>query len=87
MLAVTLVIGSTMTVGLILLPPLSSPMMLIQSVEAATTVSDAGNCFIGTPTIVGTNNNDIIQGTEGTDFIIGLGGNDRVYGNGGRDYP
>jgi Ca2+-binding RTX toxin-like protein len=74
--------GGTMTVGL-LLPPLS-PMLLIQSAEATTT-SDASNCFIGSPTIVGTNNDDVIQGTEGDDFIVALGGNDRILGKGGDD--
>jgi Ca2+-binding RTX toxin-like protein len=82
-LGVTLVICSTVTVGLLLLQ--LSPI-LIQSAEAATTVSDAGNCFIGTPTIVGTDNDDVIQGTEGRDYIVGLGGNDRIYGNGGNDF-
>jgi hypothetical protein len=74
--------GGTMTMGL-LLPPLS-PMLLIQSAEATTT-SDESNCFIGSPTIVGTNNDDVIQGTEGDDFIAGLGGNDRILGKGGND--
>ena len=72
---IILVIGGTTVVGgLVLPPPLSSslPMSLIQSAEAPT-VTDSGNCFIGTPTIVGTNNDDVIQGTEGVDFIVGLG--------------
>jgi Ca2+-binding RTX toxin-like protein len=82
-LAMTLVIG-TMTVGLLLLP-LSPPKSLIQSAEA-TTVSDAGNCFLRTPTIIGTDNDDVIRGTEGRDYIVGLGGNERIYGNGGIDF-
>jgi hypothetical protein len=61
-----------MTIELVL-PPLSSTKLLIQSAEATTT-SDASNCFIWTPTIVGTDNDDVIQGTEGNDCIIGLGG-------------
>lgn len=60
-LAVTLVIGSTMTVGL-LLPTLSS-LMLIQSAEATTT-SQVPECFGGPATIVGTDNDDVIEGTE-----------------------
>lgn len=38
-----------------------------------------------TPTIVGTNGNDVIQGTNGADSILGLGGNDQIFGNGGND--
>src|SRR5215210_5637934 len=56
---------------------------LIQSAEATTT--EVLKCFGGTPTIVGTDNDDVIQGTEGDDWIAGLGGNDRIYGNGGVD--
>jgi Ca2+-binding RTX toxin-like protein len=77
MMAIVLVIG-TMTVGLLPLSP-----MLIQSAEATTT--EVLKCFGGTPTIVGTNNDDVIQGTEGDDWIAGLGGNDRIYGKGGND--
>jgi hypothetical protein len=72
-----------MTIELVL-PPLSSIMLLIQSAEATTT-SDASNCFIGIPTIVGTDNDDVIQGTEENDCIIRLGGNDRILGKGGND--
>src|SRR5215213_9495536 len=77
MMTIVLVIG-TMTGGLLPLFP-----MLIQSAEATTT--EVLKCFGGTPTIVGTDNDDVIQGTEGDEWIAGLGGNDRIYGNGGVD--
>ncbi len=38
-----------------------------------------------TPTIVGTNGNDVINGTGGADVIAGLGGNDKIYGKSGSD--
>src|SRR5918996_2195616 len=79
-LAMTLVIGTTMTAEFLQLSP-----TLIQLAEATSTNPES-NCFIGTPTIVGTENDDVIQGTEGRDYIIGLGGNDRIYGNGGNDF-
>ena len=78
-----LVMGLLMTVGLLPLP--LSPMF-IQSAEATTTTTTGvPECFGGPPTIVGTDNDDVLEGTEGDDFIVGLGGNDRLYGNGGND--
>jgi Ca2+-binding RTX toxin-like protein len=41
--------------------------------------------FVGTPTIVGTNNDDFIQGTGCKDYIIGLGGNDKILDKVGND--
>ena len=67
-LAVTLMIG-TMTVGL--LPPLLSPMF-IQSAEATPTAPQVPNCWGGSPTIVGTENDDVINGTKGDDVIVGI---------------
>jgi hypothetical protein len=72
--------GTILTVGLVLAPLLSSPILLIQSAEASTTTTELPKCWGRTPTIVGTNNDDVIEGTEGDDFIVGLGGNDRIYG-------
>src|SRR5919112_1902737 len=76
-MAIVLVIG-TMTMGLLPLSP-----MLIQSAEATTT--EVLECFAGIPTIIGTDNDDVIQGTEGDDVIIALNGNDLIYGKGGND--
>ena len=80
---IILIMGLIMTVGLLPLP--LSPMF-IQSAEATTTTTiGVPECFGGPPTIVGTDNDDVIEGTEGDDFIVGLGGNDRIYGQGGSD--
>lgn len=38
-----------------------------------------------TPTLTGTDNNDVLVGTRGNDVIVGLGGNDRISGLGGND--
>jgi Ca2+-binding RTX toxin-like protein len=76
MIVMTLVIG-TLTVGLPLSP------MLIQIAEATTEVP---TCAGGSATIVGTNNDDVLQGTEGRDVIVGLGGNDQIFGKGGNDF-
>lgn len=43
------------------------------------------SCHGLTPTMVGTNNRDVIHGTAGPDIIAGLGGNDVIYGLGGDD--
>lgn len=43
-------------------------------------------CFGRVPTIVGTEEGDILIGTPGTDVIVGLGGGDLIYGLGGRDF-
>ena len=59
-----------MTVELVLLP-FSSPMLLIQSAEATPTTSQVPNCWGGSPTIVGTDNDDVIEGTEEDDVIVG----------------
>jgi hypothetical protein len=62
---ILVITGTTMTVAPLLLTQFSSsssssPMPLfIQSAEAAT--SEASNCFIGTPTIIGTENDDVIK--------------------------
>jgi Ca2+-binding RTX toxin-like protein len=80
---IILVTGVIMTVGLLSLP--ISPM-LIQAAEATTTTTTGvPECFGGPATIVGTDNDDVIEGTEGDDFIVGLGGNDRIYGKGGNE--
>jgi hypothetical protein len=42
-------------------------------------------CFGMAPTILGTENNDVLQGTKGADVIMGLRGNDQIYGNDGDD--
>jgi hypothetical protein len=71
MIVIILVIG-TIAMGLPLSP------MLIQIAEATAEVPICNG--IGPPTIVGTDNDDIIQGTEGNDLIAGLGGNDQIFG-------
>ncbi len=43
------------------------------------------NCNLLEPTIVGTQDNDVIIGTPDADIIHGLGGNDRIEGRGGND--
>jgi Ca2+-binding RTX toxin-like protein len=42
-------------------------------------------CRALTPTIVGTNGDDLIQGTTQIDIIFGLAGNDRIVGGSGAD--
>ena len=44
------------------------------------------SCLGRTPTLVGTNGNDILNGGPGTDVIDGRGGNDTINGSGGKDY-
>jgi Ca2+-binding RTX toxin-like protein len=43
----------------------------------------SGDCT--NPTIVGTEDADVIEGTDGADIIDGLGGDDTIYGLGGDD--
>ena len=42
-------------------------------------------CETLTPTIIGTEGDDVINGTDGPDIIFGLGGNDIINGAGGDD--
>jgi Ca2+-binding RTX toxin-like protein len=76
--ATLLVIGS-MAIGLFPLSP-----MLIQSAKTGTTAA-IQKCFGWPPTIVGTDNDDLIQGTVGDDIIVGLRGNDQIFGKVGND--
>lgn len=43
------------------------------------------DCHGRTPTLLGTDGNDILNGTTGRDVIVGLAGNDRINGGGGKD--
>jgi len=44
-----------------------------------------GSCKTATPTITGTEGNDVLTGTPATDVIFGLGGDDSITGLGGKD--
>ena len=44
------------------------------------------SCFGRTPTLVGTDDADVLLGTAESDVIVGLGGNDTIHGLGGKDY-
>ena len=49
-------------------------------------ISDSAGCLGRTPTIWGTNGNDVIVGTAGNDVIMGKAGNDQIDGGGGNDF-
>jgi hypothetical protein len=44
---------------------------------------EAPDCFGKTPTIIGTEDAEVLVGTRGRDVIVGLGGDDTIFGGGG----
>jgi hypothetical protein len=48
-------------------------------------VAATPTCFGRSPTLVGTEERDVLRGTPGDDIIVGLGGRDFIRGNEGRD--
>ncbi len=55
------------------------------TVEGGHKPPKGGSCKTATPTITGTEGNDVLTGTPATDVIFGLGGDDSITGLGGQD--
>lgn len=65
--------------------PLAAAVLMMGGLPAVANAVPVRSCFGLVPTIVGTDDGEVIEGTEHRDVIVGLGGRDYISGHGGDD--
>jgi hypothetical protein len=86
-----MLIAAALTLSFVMAATPSSFNSLNVPVMATSFASNPQYCYgvqatiLGSGTIQGTSENDVIVGSSGTDYIYGGGGNDRICGLGGPD--